>query len=38
LERLYRDVRCGWFNGVNGFLTTELIGKGVLGIEPQPRW
>ena len=38
LERLYRDVRCGWFNGINGHLTTELIGKGVLGIEPQPRW
>jgi alkylation response protein AidB-like acyl-CoA dehydrogenase len=38
LERLYRDVRCGWFNGINGHLTTELIGKGVLGVEPQPRW
>ncbi len=38
LERLYRDVRCGWFNGVNGFLTAELIGKSVLGVEPQPRW
>ena len=38
LERLSRDVRCGWFNGVNGFLTTELIGMGVLGVEPQPRW
>jgi alkylation response protein AidB-like acyl-CoA dehydrogenase len=38
LERLYRDVRCGWFNGVNGFLTAELIGKGALGVEPQPRW
>jgi alkylation response protein AidB-like acyl-CoA dehydrogenase len=37
LERLYRDVRCGWFNGINGHLTTELIGKGVLGVEPQPR-
>ena len=38
LERLYRDVRCGWFNGVNSFLTTELVGKGVLGVEPHPRW
>lgn len=38
LERLFRDVRCGWFNGMNGFLTTETIGKGVLGVEPQPRW
>jgi hypothetical protein len=38
LERLYGDVRCGWFNGVNGFLTAELIGKTVLGVDPQPRW
>lgn len=38
LERLVRDVRCGWFNGVNGFLTAELIGKDVLGVDPQPRW
>ncbi|MPY93467.1 MAG: acyl-CoA dehydrogenase [Acidimicrobiia bacterium] len=38
LERLYRDVRAGWFNGVNGHLAIELIGKGVLGVEPQPRW
>lgn len=38
LERLYRDARCGWFNGINGFLTAELIGKGVLGVDPQPRW
>lgn len=38
LERLFRDVRCGWFNGMNGFLTTETIGKSILGIEPQPRW
>lgn len=38
LERLYRDVRCGWFNGVNGFLAAELIGKGVLGVAPEPRW
>lgn len=38
LERLFRDVRCGWFNGMNGHLSTEMIGKGVLGVEPQPRW
>lgn len=38
LERLFRDARCGWFNGVNGFLTTEMIGKGLLGVAPQPRW
>lgn len=38
LERLYRDARCGWFNGINGFLTTEMIGKGILGVAPQPRW
>ena len=38
LERLARDVRCGWFNGVNGLLTHEMIGKGVLGVDPQPRW
>lgn len=38
LERLFRDVRCGWFNGMNGFLATETIGKSILGVEPQPRW
>jgi alkylation response protein AidB-like acyl-CoA dehydrogenase len=38
LERLFRDVRCGWFNGMNGFLTTETIGKTVLGVAPHPRW
>ncbi len=38
LERLFRDVRCGWFNGMNGFLTAETIGKAVLGVEPRPRW
>lgn len=38
LERLFRDVRCGWFNGMNGFLTAETIGKGVLGVDPHPRW
>lgn len=38
LERLFRDVRCGWFNGMNAFLSTEMIGKGILGVEPQPRW
>ena len=38
LERLFRDVRCGWFNGMNGFLTAETLGKAVLGVEPRPRW
>jgi alkylation response protein AidB-like acyl-CoA dehydrogenase len=38
LERLFRDVRCGWFNGMNGFLTAETVGKSVLGVEPRPRW
>ena len=38
LERLFRDVRCGWFNGMNGFLSTETIGKTVLGVAPRPRW
>ncbi len=38
LERLTRDVRCGWFNGVNGFLTRELVGKAILGVGPRPRW
>lgn len=38
LERLFRDARCGWFNGMNGFLTAETIGKGILGVEPDPRW
>ncbi|QYG92144.1 acyl-CoA/acyl-ACP dehydrogenase [Iamia sp. SCSIO 61187] len=38
LERLFRDVRCGWFNGMNGFLTAETIGKGILGVDPRPRW
>lgn len=38
LERLFRDVRCGWFNGMSGFLSTETIGKAVLGVDPVPRW
>ena len=38
LERIYRDVTCGRFNGVNRHLATEIIGKAVLGVAPQPRW
>jgi alkylation response protein AidB-like acyl-CoA dehydrogenase len=39
LERLYRDVRCGGFHPANDALTHEMVGKTVLGIDPQgPRW
>jgi len=40
LERLYRDCRAGRFHPATSPLTHELIGKGVLGIDPdeQPRW
>lgn len=40
LERLYRDCRAGRFHPATAALTHELIGKGVLGIDPdeQPRW
>lgn len=38
LQRLYRDVRCGAFNGMTGFVAHEMIGKAVLGVDPQPRW
>lgn len=38
LERIYRDVACGRFNGMNRHLATEIIGKAVLQVEPQPRW
>jgi len=40
LERLYRDCRAGRFHPATSALTHELIGKGVLGIDPdeQPRW
>ena len=40
LERLYRDCRAGRFHPATSALAHELIGKGVLGIDPdeQPRW
>ena len=38
LQRLYRDVCCGRFNGINRYLTIEFVGKGILGVDPQPRW
>ena len=40
LERLFRDCRAGRFHPATSTLTHELIGKGVLGIDPdeQPRW
>ena len=40
LERLFRDCRAGRFHPATSALTHELIGKGVLGIDPdeQPRW
>ena len=40
LERLYRDCRAGRFHPATSALTHELVGKGVLGIDPdeQPRW
>ena len=40
LERLFRDCRAGRFHPATAMLAYELIGKGVLGIDPdeQPRW
>jgi alkylation response protein AidB-like acyl-CoA dehydrogenase len=40
LERLFRDCRAGRFHPATAILAYELIGKGVLGIDPdeQPRW
>ena len=40
LERLFRDARAGRFHPANSVLAHELIGKGMLGIDPdsQPRW
>lgn len=38
LERLYRDVRCGWYNGINAFMSSEMVGKMLLGVDPAPRW
>jgi alkylation response protein AidB-like acyl-CoA dehydrogenase len=38
LERLYRDVRCGGFHPGTESFAHEVIGKAMLGVEPQPRW
>ena len=40
LERLFRDCRAGRCHPATAMLAYELIGKGVLGIDPdeQPRW
>ena len=40
MERLFRDARCGRFHPANASLTHELIGKLVLGLNPDDpqRW
>ena len=40
LEQLFRDVRMGRFHPANTMLTHELVGKLVLGIDPDDpvRW
>ncbi len=40
LERLFRDCRAGRFHPANPLLAHEIVGKMVLGINPdeQPRW
>jgi alkylation response protein AidB-like acyl-CoA dehydrogenase len=40
MERLFRDARCGRFHPANASLTHELIGKLVLGVNPDDpqRW
>jgi alkylation response protein AidB-like acyl-CoA dehydrogenase len=40
MERLFRDSRCGRFHPANASLTHELIGKLVLGVNPDDpqRW
>jgi alkylation response protein AidB-like acyl-CoA dehydrogenase len=40
LERLFRDARAGRFHPANSALTHEVVGKLVLGINPDetPRW
>lgn len=40
LERLFRDARLGRIHPGNGSFTREIIGKAILGINPdeQPRW
>ncbi len=40
LERLFRDARLGRIHPANSMLTHEIVGKSLLGINPdeQPRW
>jgi alkylation response protein AidB-like acyl-CoA dehydrogenase len=40
LERLFRDARAGRFHPTNSAATHELVGKLVLGVDPDelPRW
>jgi alkylation response protein AidB-like acyl-CoA dehydrogenase len=40
MERLFRDARLGRIHPANSSFTREVIGKAVLGINPdeQPRW
>ena len=40
LERLFRDARLGRIHPSNAMLTHEIVGKSLLGINPdeQPRW
>ena len=40
LERLFRDARLGRIHPANSMLTHEMVGKSLLGINPdeQPRW
>lgn len=40
LERLFRDARAGRFHPANASLTREVVGKLVLGVDPDglPRW
>ena len=40
LERLFRDARLGRIHPANAMLTHEIVGKSLLGINPdeQPRW
>ena len=40
LERIFRDARLGRIHPANAMLTHEIVGKSLLGINPdeQPRW
>ncbi len=40
IERLFRDARLGRIHPANSLLTHEIVGKSLLGINPdeQPRW